>query len=239
MSMLRRFLLLALGVFPIWAMGCSSSTSPSPANDLDAASHVTAETAEPRAEYTVTFDAAWSAATHPEDFPGNPHFSGLIGATHNNQVRFWNARRRASDGIKAMAERDSKTPLNEEIRAAQADGTADKLLSGDGIARSPASVSLDFVIRRDHPLVTLVSMVAPSPDWFAGVSALSLLEGDQWVDELTVVLFAYDAGTDSGTTYASADQATSPREPIQRLEGRPLAVGGQVAPVGTFTFTRH
>ena len=120
------------------------------------------------------------------------------------------------------------------------DDTADKLLSGGGVDPSPGSVSLDFVIRRDHPLVTLVSMVAPSPDWFAGVSALSLLDGGQWVDELTVELLPYDAGTDSGTTYASADRPTSPREPIQRIEGRPLAVRGQVAPAGSFTtFTRR
>ena len=52
-------------------------------------------------------------------------------------------------------------------------------------------------------------------------------------------LFAYDAGTDSGTTYNSADDPTSPREAIQRIDGRPLAVGGQVAPVGTFTFSRR
>jgi hypothetical protein len=194
---------------------------------------------EPRGEYTVTFDATWSAATHPEDFPGNPHFSGLIGATHNDDVRFWVVGKKASDGIKAMAERGSKTPLNEEILAARDEGTADRLLSGDGIGRSPGTASLDFVIRRDHPLVTLVSMVAPSPDWFAGVSALSLLDGDQWIDELTVELFAYDAGTDGGTTYNSADRPTSPREPIQRIEGRPVAVGDQVAPVGRFTFVRR
>ncbi len=236
--MFRRLLSLTTGICLAWTAGCSTSTSPSPTNEVEAPPAQTAEP-EPRAQYTVTFDAAWSAATHPEDFPGNPHFSGLIGATHNNEVRFWRVGRRASDGIKAMAERGSKTPLDEEIRAAKADGTADKLLSGDGIARSPASVSLDFVIRRDHPLVTLVSMVAPSPDWFAGVSALSLLEEDRWIDELTVELFAYDAGTDSGTTYASADRPTSPREPIQQIEGRPLAVGGQVAPVGRFTFTRR
>ena len=145
----------------------------------------------------------------------------------------------AQDGIKAMAERGLKTSLNEEIRAARDEGTADRLLSGDGIPRSPSSVSLDFAIRRDYTLVTLVLMVAPSPDWFTGVSALSFLEGGQWVEELTVELFAYDAGTDSGTTYNSANDPTSPRESIQRIDGRPLAVGGQVAPVGTFTFTRR
>ena len=110
----------------------------------------------------------------------------------------------------------------------------DRLLSGDGIPRSPSSVSLDFAIRRDYTLVTLVSMVAPSPDWFTGVSALSLLEGGQWVEELTVELFAYDAGTDSGTTYNSANDPTSPREsgPANRRTSacgwRPSRSGGDL-----------
>ena len=239
MSMLQSFQWLTLAITAVGVVGCSSSMSPSSTTEPE--SSPPAETAEPeaRAEYTVTFDASWSKSTHPEDFPPNPHFSGLIGGTHNDDIRFWMPGRKASDGIKAMAERGLKTPLNEEIRAARDDGTADRLLSGDGIPRSPSSVSLDFAIRRDYTLVTLVSMVAPSPDWFTGVSALSLLEGGQWVEELTVELFAYDAGTDSGTTYNSANDPTSPRESIQRIDGRPLAVGGQVAPVGTFTFTRR
>ena len=40
-------------------------------------------------EYRVTFTAAWSAETHPEDFPGFPHFSPLIGGTHDEGVTFW------------------------------------------------------------------------------------------------------------------------------------------------------
>lgn len=31
------------------------------------------------AEYSVTFDASWSAATHPSDIPSVPHFSKLVG----------------------------------------------------------------------------------------------------------------------------------------------------------------
>jgi hypothetical protein len=234
----RHNLILFLTAGVVWTASCSDSPSPSSPDEV-AAPAMSSPPPEPRAEYTVTFDATWSAATHPEDFPASPHFSGLIGATHNDDVRFWQIGRRASDGIKAMAERGSKTPLNEEIRAARSDGTANKLLSGDGIARSPGTVALDFEVRRDYPMVTLVSMVAPSPDWFAGVSALSLLDGNEWVDELEIELFAYDAGTDGGKTYAAADQPTSPREPIRQIEGRPLAVGGRVAPVGTFTFTKR
>ena len=39
--------------------------------------------------YTVEFESTWSANTHPTDFPSNPHFSGLVGGTHDNSVTFW------------------------------------------------------------------------------------------------------------------------------------------------------
>ena len=61
-------------------------------------------------------------------------------------------------------------------QAAISAGTADSLIQGGGIARSPGVATAAFEIGRDHPLVSLVSMVAPSPDWFVGVSALSLFD---------------------------------------------------------------
>jgi hypothetical protein len=48
--------------------------------------------------YRVVFDALWSQVTHPQDYPGNPHFSPLIGATHSAAVRFWADGAIASDG---------------------------------------------------------------------------------------------------------------------------------------------
>jgi hypothetical protein len=50
-----------------------------------------------------------------------------------------------------------------------------------------------------------------------------------------VELFAYDAGTDSGTTFLSPDLATMPPVPVHRIQGGSLGNG---VPLGTFTFTR-
>ena len=75
-----------------------------------------------------------------------------------------------------MAEQGRKTRLDAEVAAAVAEGRAQQVLSGGDVPLSPGTVSLDFDITRDHPLVTLVSMVAPSPDWFVGVSGLGLIE---------------------------------------------------------------
>jgi spondin N len=190
------------------------------------------------ARYRVTFDAAWSEQTHPTDIPATPHFSGLIGGTHRSTVTLWEEGGIASEGIRLMAERGRQTPLDTEVGAAIAAGHAQHVLAGDDVPRSPGSVTFEFYVTRDYALVTLVSMIAPSPDWFVGVSSLSLIEGGSWVAEKVVTLHAYDAGTDSGVTFSSADVQTRPPQPIHRITTGPLVVGGSVPPLGTFTFRR-
>jgi len=100
-------------------------------------------------------------------------------------------------------------------------------------------VSLDLRISDTHPLVTLVSMIAPSPDWFVGVADLPLLRNDRWVDSLTVELHGWDAGTDDGTTYAAMNAPAMPHVPISPLVSGPFEVNGQVPTLGTYTFVRR
>jgi hypothetical protein len=188
--------------------------------------------------YNVTFTATWSAETHPDDFPSNPHFSGLIGASHNDEVTFWEIGGIASPGIKNMAETGGKNPLTLEIGEAILEKTAMELVSGGGIGTSPGSVSVNIHVSEEYPLVTLVSMIAPSPDWFVGVDSLNLYEDGAFVDEKTIVLYAYDAGTDSGTSYTSPDNPTDPQVPIFEIEGYPFYYNDELVPLGTFTFTK-
>lgn len=110
------------------------------------------------------------------------------------------------------------------------------MLDGGGINPSPGVRRLVFSLSEAYPLVTLVSMVAPSPDWFVGVAGLRLFEDGAWVDTLVVDLFAYDAGTDSGTTYAAPNQVTDPPQPIAKIETGPFLVNDEVPPVATYTF---
>jgi hypothetical protein len=187
-------------------------------------------------EYTVVFDSSWSAETHPQDFPSNPHFSGLIGGTHHSGVAFWELGQPASEGMERMAEQGSKTALEAEVNDAIAAGTAEFVLSGGGINRSPGSVDLTFQVSEDHSLVTLVSMLAPSPDWWVGVGSLDLHPGSEWIDELVVDLVVYDSGTDSGTEYTSSNMNTDPAEPISIKTDGPFAANNVV---GTFTFSRQ
>jgi len=160
-----------------------------------------------------------------------------VGITHNDQVVFWEVGALASDGIEAMAEGGASFPLNAEMAAAATAGDAGAAIAAGGIL-SPGQRVLAVFPTLDFSRLTLVTMIAPSPDWFLGVSGLELLtpgpEGD-WVEELVVELHAYDAGTDSGVIYTSADDDTAPAENISLITTSPFE--GSV-PLGTFTITR-
>lgn len=224
--------------------GACSSSAMAPASPSAPSIAPAAEPAPPpspappeTASYRVTFQSTWTAATHPVDFPSSAHFSALVGGTHDSSVAFWREGALATDGIKDMAERGATTPLSGEISAAIAAGRAERVMAGVGLG-TPGSTSLEFLVSQRFPLVTLVSMVAPSPDWFVGVSGLPLFEHGAWVDERRVELVPWDAGTDSGATFTSPDLATAPRLPVAPIVTAPLSPGGRVAPLGTFTFTR-
>jgi hypothetical protein len=186
-------------------------------------------------EYRVTFTATWSAETHPVQFPNTPHFSPLIGGTHDGSVAFWEEGELASLGVQRMAEWGSQTPLDNEVEAAIDAGQAEFVLRDDAVPGSPGSADLEFLVSEEFSLVTLVTMIAPSPDWFLGVSGQELRPGGQWVESLTVTLWPYDAGTDSGASYGSSDQPTNPHVPISPIADGPLGNG---VPLGTFVFER-
>ena len=215
------------------AAGCGGSgTEPAPRPDPEPDPPPTAATT---ATYRVVFEATWSASTHPTNFPGGAHFSPLIGAVHNDSVTFWARDGAASPGIESMAETGGTSALAAEIRA-QVPGGALAVINGSGI-RSPGSTTIQAItLREDFPRVTLVTMIAPSPDWFVGVSGLSLRDDEgNWVGEREVILYPYDAGTDSGPNYTSANDDTQPKEPIRSVRGEhPFSD----EPIGTFTFTR-
>jgi hypothetical protein len=184
--------------------------------------------------YRVDFQATWSQQTHPNAYPAGAHFSSLIGGVHSDQVSFWTSGSLASAGIEQMAEVGGTTALRGEVQSAINMGTASAVLQGSGIA-SPGSTSLTFDVSSAFPLVTLVTMVAPSPDWFVGVHGLDLRDGLGWKSEVAVDLFAYDAGTEQGVGFSLSNPDTVPHQTIAPL-GFPFAVGDPR--LGTFTFTR-
>jgi hypothetical protein len=185
------------------------------------------------ATYRLTFESVWSASTHPTAFPPDPHYSPLVGATHNSGATLWEAGALASPGIERMAETGSTTILRSEIDGLAATGVIGQSLLGGPMRLSPGQISMDFETDAGFPLLSLVTMIAPSPDWFVGTQSLSLRDDDGWIERIEFDLWPYDSGTDSGASYTSPNQDTQPPEPIARIASAFPFTGTPA--LGTFT----
>ena len=193
--------------------------------------------------YELTFEALWSATDHPTNFPDGiwpdvpsaAHYSPIIGASHAEAMTIWATGEMATEGVENVAETG-----NREVLETMIDGSPNvlsKILHPAGFASPDVTVGpITFEVDADHPLVSFVTMVAPSPDWFAGVTRLDLRDGDGFVDSITVDLFAYDAGTEDGTMFSTDNPDTDPQGTIAMVDQ--AALFGGTAPIGRATITR-
>jgi hypothetical protein len=192
------------------------------------------------ATYKLVFERSWSSETHPQDFPLLAHFSPVIGVTHGDGYDPFRAGATATAGIEKLCEEGKHQPLDGEIRAAIAQGSAGALIETPDPLRSvPGRAEASFAIDPAHPKVSIAAMIAPSPDWCAIAADVELMEDGQWVAEKTVVLEAWDVGTDAATSYRALDADMQPRGPIE-LSTRPyFQKDGMRMPVGKVTFVRQ
>lgn len=54
----------------------------------------------------------------------------------------------------------------------------------------------------DHPYLSIATMLAPSPDWFTGISSWNAVSDGTWYDSFSIETYPWDAGTEAGSTYS-------------------------------------
>ena len=169
------------------------------------------------ATYSVTFTGSWTTASTPGGVASSAHFTTLIGAVHNSNVTFWQSGGMASPGIESMAETGGTSTLRSEIQAS----THVHSVIQQGVSfGGTGTATFDLDVPDDHPLITLTSMIGPSPDWFVGINGLSLLDGQgDWRATVQVNLYPYDAGTEDGDEFSLSNPATNPRGVITSIRG--------------------
>ena len=172
------------------------------------------------ATYDIVFTSNWEA--HGA-LPNNAHFTNLVGATHNDNVTFLEMGGIATPGVELVAELGINGQFSNEVTNAINAGNADQYINGPNLFFNGSGRTItisDLQVDADHPLVTLISMIAPSPDWIVAANSISLLdENNQWIPVITMDLFPYDAGTEEGNAYSLNNPATNPKEPISSRRG--------------------
>ncbi len=225
----RLLLALLVGIGSAGWAGCDDGenapvapTPAVPATPVEPAGQCSAS-----ATYGVTFRATWDATSHGNSppFPSGAHFSRVAGTTHVEEASFWSSGGIATDGIEIMAETGAVGALCDEVQAEVGSGRAGGCIRGqEGSFSSPGTVTLSFEADEEFPFLTLVSMIAPSPDWFVGVDGIGLRDGECWVPRFEMDLAGYDAGTDSGGTFTAPNADVTPHEPIGPIQALPADV---------------
>jgi hypothetical protein len=188
------------------------------------------------AEYKLTFVSTWSAETHPESFPPDPHYSKLVGATHQTYGQVWSLGQLATTGVKDIAEQGLNVKFRKEIDWAIKIDEAGSYIDGPDMKLSPGQIGTRFTVTPDFPLVSVLSMIAPSPDWVVGVSGLNMCENATWVLEKALTLRAFDVGTDAGTTYVATNQPETEKQKVQILQSNMDSEGEEVPAFGELRF---
>lgn len=198
----------------------------------------TAATADP-ARYALEIEITWSEATAPFDWPGDAaHLTVFFGTTHDDRYVLFADGRTASSGLQSVAEAGRIRILRAEIEDAQRRGRIGETWQAEAPPTVPGRVSATFTATEDHPMVSFVTMIAPSPDWFTGLASVNLRPEGEWVDSLSLPLWAWDAGTDSGTRYTSPNAETQPAQSIRLLAGPEFLTDEGLVPVGYAVLTR-
>jgi hypothetical protein len=243
MSRLIRSLAIPITLVLVCTLGCKKTEAPA----ADTASTMAMETSQPAmpetAQYSITFTRLWTDKTHPFEHPEagvltGPHFSGLIGATHGTQYSIFKEGALPTPGLEKLSEEGKHSPLDQEIKDAIAAGTAGALFETGPIRDASKTETVTVTVSRQFPMVSAVAMIAPSPDWFAGVADVNLMEGGQWVSTKSVDLAAYDSGGDDGTTYKAAEKDNDPKKPTTPASAPHFVVNGNRPPVGRLVFTK-
>ena len=194
-------------------------------------------------KYRVELTPLWTKDNFPFEYPDTslihkPHFSGLIGTAHNSGYHLFLDGQMPTPGLERLSEEGKHAPLDAEINSAIAAGNALALTESDPLKDFSQTASTEVTVDDAHPMVSLVAMIAPSPDWFAAVSDVNLMENGSWVDSKTVDATAWDSGGDDGATYLADDKDNDPKKPTTMNKDRHFTKDGQSMPVGRITFTR-
>ena len=84
-------------------------------------------------------------------------------------------------------------------------------------------IGIDVEVTQDFPLVSLVTGIAPSPDWFTGIKKFDLCNNSTglWKDSWNIdMLVPWDAGTDSRNVFVAKVAPTDPNGKISIITKR-------------------
>lgn len=192
------------------------------------------------ASYKIIVTGQWKSPQF--SVPAGAHFTYFSGAVHNDGASLWKTGSLSSPGIEAIAETGNQFLLFEEVDALI---VQKKAITQINIPQPEptGSISRTVYCNSQFPQFSFASMIAPSPDWFVGVNGLNLYRNGAWLNDTTIQLFVYDAGTEDGDVFGYNNPATVPQQPVRLLTPAAATVlangNSSLGPIATVRITKQ
>ena len=183
------------------------------------------QAAEMLQTYKVTIKSNWNKADHVS-VPSSAHFSPVVAVTHNHLYDLVPVGGITNNNLEPLAELGRTARINNEIDDEKMAGNVgNSITTANQFVINEPEQTFEITVSSKFPYLSLVSMIAPSPDWIVAVSGLKLYSEAQGFHAITagIPLYALNAGTengDRGGNYSINNNPTNPQESIQLLKGR-------------------
>jgi len=136
------------------------------------------------------------------------------------------------------------TTLVNEINAQIAAKKAWKLILPGGPQLGPGAIKtgIDVEVTANFSKVSIITMLAPSPDWFIGIDSLDLCDSGKWRESVNVTMLPpWDAGTEDGTAFSISNAASNPPVNISEITNNTAGAFNGPNPIpslGEFRFVK-
>lgn len=169
-------------------------------------------------KFEVTFNILWGSPGYPIAAPENPHTGNILVFVHDSQFdsRDIQERSYASPGIQLSAEYGIVDELEKEVASYK--GVRD-IIKMD-VLNAPGSKTFTVTSDINHPLLTFVTMLAPSQDYYTTGTVNLFDHVGQCMN-----LYALKAGTQRRSIFV-----TEPKEAVLTRERISIALNGALFP---------
>jgi hypothetical protein len=183
--------------------------------------------------YSVQFATNWGN-DQSVNSPANPHTGNMFLTTGNGETSLFDVGQDASESIATAA---MYGEVDDLVDDAEDDDNIYHVYTAN-VIQAPGKQNFDIEVTPDYPYLSFATMIAPSGDWFTGISNLNLVNDGQWIDNVTVPLYVYSAGTDSVQGFSDQHQPKDDADPISIVDSNYLYPDGRVKPIAYLVINR-
>jgi len=171
--------------------------------------------AQEQAVYRVVVSLDWTKDKHPLEYPDNAHWSRLIAIAHAPRYSLFHDGHSASSGLSLVATNGRTSVLEAELEEARRRGRVGVHVLATALKTGSGKVEFQIEVTEKFRCISFATMLAPSPDWFTGVTSKCLNLENGWSTIEKAPLWVWDAGSDSGESFKSKNSPTQPLQSIR------------------------